>query len=63
MPVKKKSAASAVQEPKFSKESFLTSKRFRDERDLVSAVLEDGVEYTASEVEEMIAKFMKGKVN
>lgn len=62
MPVKKKPAASAVQEPKFGKESFLNSKRFRNERDLVSAVLEDGVEYTASEVEEKIAEYMKGKV-
>ena len=46
----------------FSKEALLKSMRFRDNRDIVSAVLEDGVEYTISEVETMIANFMKGKV-
>jgi hypothetical protein len=49
-------------EPVFSKEALLKSMRFRDNRDIVSAVLEDGVEYTISEVETMITNFMKGKV-
>lgn len=56
----KKSAASAA--PKFNKESLLNSKRFQDERDLVSALLKNDVEYTVSEVEEMIAKYKKGTV-
>ena len=59
---KKKPAASAVMEPKFTKEALVNSKRFRDERDIVSALLEDGVEYTISEVETMIMEYMKGKV-
>lgn len=58
----KKSAASAATEPKFNKESLLNSKRFQNERDLVSALLKDDGEYTISEVEEMIAKYMKGTV-
>ena len=57
MSTKKKST-----EPKFTKESLLNSKRFHNERDLVSALLEDGAEYTIPEVEEMITKYMKGKV-
>lgn len=60
---KKKEAASAASEPKFAKEVLVTSKRFIDKRDLVSAVLEDGVEYSIAEVDAMIEKFMKGKVN
>ena len=52
-----------IMEPTFKKEAFLNAKRFRKDRDLVSAVLEDGVEYTVSEVEEKIEKFLKGKVN
>ena len=59
---KTKSAASAAMEPKFTKTSLVNSKRFRNERDLVSALLKDDVEYTVSEVEEMITKYMKGKV-
>lgn len=62
MSTKKKPAASAVKEPKFTKETLVNSKRFRNERDLVSALLKDGVEYTVSEVDAMIMKYMKGKV-
>lgn len=62
MSTKKKPAASAAVEPKFIKETLVNSKRFRDNRDLVSALLEDGVEYTISEVEAMIANYLKGKV-
>lgn len=57
MSTKKKTA-----EPKFTKESLLNAKRFRNERDLISALLEDGVEYTIPEVEEMIANYLKGLV-
>lgn len=60
---KKKNAANeAVTEPKFTKTSLVCSVRFRDKRDLLSALLGDSVEYTISEVEDMIAKYEKGKV-
>ena len=59
---KKKSTAKAVKESKFTKEALVNSKRFRNERDIVSALLEDGVEYTVSEVEEMITEYLKGEV-
>ena len=49
-------------ELKFIKEVLVNSNRFRHERDLVSAVLEDDVEYTISEVEDKIAKYLKGEV-
>ena len=62
MSTKNKSTASAVKEPVFTKELLVTCKRFRDKCDLVSALLKDGVEYTISDVEDMIAKYMKGKV-
>lgn len=58
MPNKNKSM-----EPTFSKEALLNARRFRHNRDLLSAILEDGAEYTTSEVEEKIEKFLKGKVN
>lgn len=62
MSTEKNSAASAAKEPVFTKESLVNSKRFRNERDLVSALLEDGAEYTVSEVENKIAEYLKGKV-
>ena len=62
MSTKKKPAASAAMEPKFTKDALVNSKRFRNERDLVAALLKDDVEYTVSEVDSMIAEYMKGKV-
>ena len=62
MSTKKKPATEVATEPKFTKEALMNSKRFCNERDLVSALLEDGAEYTIPEVEEMIMKYMKGKV-
>ena len=62
MSTEKKSAASAAKEPKFIKDALVNSKRFCNERDIVSALLEDGKEYTVAEVEGMITKYMKGMV-
>ena len=62
MSTKSKSAASAAKEPAFTKDVLVKCKQFRDKCDLVSALLKDGVEYTISEVDALIAKYMKGKV-
>ena len=62
MSTKKNPAAFAANEPKFTKEALVNSKRFYKERDLVYALLKDGEEYTISEVEDMIVNYMKGKV-
>ena len=62
MSTKNKSVVETTKEPKFTKEVLVNSKRFYNEQDIVSALLKDGVEYTVSEVEGMIEKYMKGKV-
>ena len=62
MSTKKNPAASAAMEPKFTKNALVNALRFRNERDIVSALLKDDVEYTISEVEGMITEYMKGKV-
>ena len=43
-------------------DNLVTSARYIDKKDVVNAVLEDGKEYTLAEVDELIRKFMKGKV-
>ena len=58
----KKTTVSAVVEPVFTKNALVNSKRFRNERDLLSALLKDGVEYTISEVDDVIMNYKKGKV-
>ena len=49
-------------EPKFTKQQVLASARYRNRKDLVSALLDDGREYTIAEVDRMVDGFMKGKV-
>jgi len=51
------------QEALFTKEQVLASKRYADRRDALGVVLADGKEYTLKEVDALLEKFMKGKVN
>lgn len=46
----------------YSKTSILTSKKYRKYQDLLSALLKDNKEYSLNDVDELINKFMKGKV-
>lgn len=47
----------------FSKRKVLTLKRYAGRRDLLSVLLEDGKTYTMEQVDGLLQKFMKGKVN
>mgnify|MGYP006992982978 FL=1 len=48
--------------PKFSKAQLLRSARYETRRDLVGALLKDGVKYSIEEVDAAIETYMKGKV-
>jgi len=52
----------AVTVSKFSKEQLLKSQRYRERRDLLTALLKDGKQYSHVEVQKLIDEFMKGKV-
>ena len=45
------------------KEQNLTFSQYRNRRDLLGALLEDGKSYTREEVETKLKQFRKGKVN
>jgi len=47
------------EEVKFTKEQILKSKKYRDQRDLINALLVNGRSYTLDDVDIMIEKFMK----
>lgn len=47
---------------RFTKEQILSSKRYRDNRDLLQAVLEDSGAFTLEEVEKKIESYRKGRV-
>lgn len=49
-------------ENRFLKEQLTGSERFRDRKDVLNALLEEDREYTISEAEQLIEKYMKGKV-
>ncbi len=49
-------------EQKFTKKQIVASERYRDRKDLVNALLEEGKTYTPKMVDGMIDKYMKRKV-
>lgn len=50
-------------EPRFTKNQILTAAKYNHRRDALSAILTDGESYTIKEVNSLLEKFMKGKVN
>ncbi|MCH5192168.1 MAG: hypothetical protein J1F23_08405 [Oscillospiraceae bacterium] len=55
----KKTTEAAAQ---YTKAQLLTSKRYANRRDLISALLDDDKTYTADAVDALIEKYLKGKV-
>lgn len=47
---------------KYTKEQLLASERYRNRRDLVSALLIDGEMYSLEEAEQIMGNFLKGRV-
>lgn len=47
----------------FSKEQILSSKKYTNRRDALGVILTDDKMYTKEEVDSLLKKFMKGKVN
>ena len=62
MATKKNVAVETAKEHKFAKEQLVNAKVFRENRDLVSALLEDGKEYAISEVQNMVTEYLNRKV-
>lgn len=59
----KKEEKVQIQEDKFTKEQLVKSKMFSDRIDLLNALLKDNRKYSIKEVNEIINKFLKGKVS
>ena len=58
------SATAKVQtdEPQFSKEQIVASEKYRNQMDLVDALLEKDKKYTIATVDNLIEKYKKGQV-
>lgn len=51
-----------VAELRFSKGQIIASEKYHNQRNLADALLEDGKKYTFAEVDGLIEKYRKGKV-
>lgn len=49
-------------EPKFTKDQIVNAAKYREQIDLVKALLNDGEEYTLKQVDGMIEEYMKKEV-
>uniref|UniRef100_UPI0006D058E8 hypothetical protein n=1 Tax=Clostridium sp. NkU-1 TaxID=1095009 RepID=UPI0006D058E8 len=47
---------------RYTKDQLILSERCRNQRDLLSALLDDGKVYSVTEAEEIMNQFMKGRV-
>lgn len=47
----------------FSKEQILQASRFSEHVDIIDALLENDRQYTISQVEDIVSRFLKGKVD
>ena len=59
---KQENGATKNVEPKFYKKQLLTSEKYASRRDLLNALLDDNEAYSTVQVDEIIEKFLKGKV-
>ncbi|MEY8357073.1 hypothetical protein AALB39_27530 [Lachnospiraceae bacterium 54-53] len=48
---------------RYTKEQLTGAKRYRGKKDLINALLEPGKVYSMEEADELLEKFMKGKVS
>jgi hypothetical protein len=48
---------------RYTKEQLANSKRYRVKKDMINALLKPGKAYTMAEADELLEKFMKGKVS
>lgn len=59
----KKTTEEIEQKSAFTKQQILCSKKYKSRRDILGVLLNDNEEYTFDNVDSLLKKFMKGKVN
>ena len=59
---KKTEVKEVISEARFTKEQIITSKKYANKKDICKTVIPEKFEGTLKEADELIEKFMKGKV-
>lgn len=52
-----------VRDPRYTKQQILSAEKYCRQRDLLGALLEENKTYSTDEVERLVQKFLKGKVD
>lgn len=47
---------------RYTKAQLIRARRYRDQKDVLSAVLQEGMKYSFTEADKAVEEFMKGKV-
>lgn len=58
----KKSSAPETETPHYTKQQLLACQRFRNRRDIMTAILEEDKIYTMQEAEQALSAFLKRRV-
>lgn len=58
----KKATEAMAAVPRFAKAQLMASNKYASRKDLIGALLDDNTEYTIAQVDELIEKYLKGKV-
>ena len=58
----KKATEATAAVPRFTKAQLMASNKYANRKDLIGALLDDNTEYTTAQVDELIEKYLKGKV-
>lgn len=59
----KKISEAKTTAPVFTKVQFLASAKYASRKDLIGALLDDDKSYTCEQVDGLIEKYLKGRVN
>ena len=58
----KKATEATAAVPHFTKVQLMASNKYASRKDLIGALLDDNKDYTTAQVDELIEKYLKGKV-
>ena len=58
----KKATEATAAVHRFAKAQLMTSNKYASSKDLIGALLDDNKDYTTAQVDELIEKYLKGKV-
>lgn len=63
MTMEKKTTEPAAAAPRFTKAQLMAANKYANRRDLIGALLDDNAEYTTTQADELIRKYLKEEID